>query len=260
MKIQLFSDLHIEFEEMDIDCSHADVVIFAGDIGIGTKGIAWIKKQGITCPIIYVLGNHEYYRHAYPRLIQKITDAANDTNIHVLENKSVTIDGVSFHGATLWTDYELFGNPQSAGYQCQQLMNDFKLIRRDPSYSRLRTVDAALIHKNSLVWLAQNLEQSTSAINVVVTHHAPSKLSIPNHLKESILSAAYASHLEGFISQYKPNYWLHGHIHDSLDYFINNCRVVCNPRGYTMGKSNLNFNPTLLIEIINQEHRAASIK
>lgn len=72
MKIQLFSDLHIEFEELDVDCSQADVVIFAGDIDVGTKGVAWIKRQNITCPAIYVPGNHEFYRHSYPRLIQKL--------------------------------------------------------------------------------------------------------------------------------------------------------------------------------------------
>ena len=29
-----------------------------------------------------------------------------------------------------------------------------------------------------------------------------------------------------------PVLWVHGHTHDSFDYQIGNCRVVCNPRGY----------------------------
>lgn len=185
MKIQLFSDLHIEFAELDVDCSQADVVIFAGDINIGTKGVAWIKRQKIACPVIYVPGNHKFYRHSHPRLIQKLRDAASDSNIHVLENTSMIIDGVAFHGATLWTDFELFGDPKFAGYKCQKIMNDFKVIRRDPSYSRLRTIDAAMIHKSTLNWLAQSLEQSSSSKNVVITHHAPSKRSLPEKSKDN---------------------------------------------------------------------------
>ena len=37
MQIQLFSDLHIEFEELNISCENADVVVFAGDIELGTR-------------------------------------------------------------------------------------------------------------------------------------------------------------------------------------------------------------------------------
>jgi len=211
MKIQLFSDLHIEFEELDVDCATADVVIFAGDIDVGTKGVAWIKRQKITCPVIYVPGNHEFYRQSHPRLIQKLRDAASDSNIHVLENSSLTIGAVTFHGATLWTDFKLFGDPKFAGCKCQEVMNDFKVIRRDPTYSRLRTIDAALIHTNTLNWLGQSLNQSCSSKNVVVSHHAPSKRSLPEKSKNNIISAAYASNLEGFIDTHKPDYWLHGH-------------------------------------------------
>jgi Icc-related predicted phosphoesterase len=249
MKIQLFSDLHIEFEELDVDCSQADVVIFAGDIDVGTKGVAWIQRQNIDCPVIYVPGNHEFYRQSHPRLIQKLRDAASDTNVHVLENTALSIGGVTFHGATLWTDFELFGDPKLAGYKCQEIMNDFKVIRRDPSYSRLRAIDAALIHKNTLYWLGRSLEQTNSAQNVVITHHAPSKKSLPEKSKDLLISAAYASDLEYFINTHKPNCWLHGHIHNSLDYQIGDCRVVCNPRGYTKGMRNPNFDPSLIIEL-----------
>ncbi|MES2673672.1 MAG: metallophosphoesterase [Pseudomonadota bacterium] len=249
MKLQIFSDLHIEFEEFEAECDNADVVIFAGDINTGIKGIDWIKKQNIGCPIIYVLGNHEYYRHSYPRLISKVMDAAQNCDIHVLENRAVTINGLRFHGATLWTDYELFGDPKLAGFRCQEIMNDFKLIRRDPSYSRLRSIDAAMIHKNSVKWLAESLNASESGTNIVISHHAPSKKSIPQKHQDDIVSAAYASNLDEFIEIHKPNYWFHGHIHNSLDYKVANCRVICNPRGYSKGERNQNFDPSKLIEI-----------
>lgn len=30
--------------------------------------------------------------------------------------------------------------------------------------------------------------------------------------------------------------WLHGHVHDSFDYRVGRCRVVCNPRGYAQNR------------------------
>jgi len=248
MKIQLFSDLHIEFEDLSILCEDADVVVFAGDIHLGTKGVEWIKRQNINCPIIYVLGNHEYYKQSHPGLIQKVSDAVQNSNIHFLENKSITIDKVCFHGATLWTDFELFGDPRLAGYECQQVMTDFKKIRKEPSYSKLRSIDVATIHFNSKLWLEQSLNQSTALKNVVVTHHAPSKKSIPDHYKTNIVSAAYASNLDGFIEEHKPDFWLHGHLHNSLDYQIGACRVICNPRGYS-DERNPEFQTNLIIEL-----------
>lgn len=224
------------------------MVVFAGDIHTGIKGVEWIKKQNITCPIIYVLGNHEFYRQSHPRLVGKIMDAAQNHDIHVLENRAVTIDGVTFHGATLWTDFELFGDPRLAGFKCQEVMNDFKLIRRDPGYSRLRSIDAAMIHKNSIQWLAESLAMSESSINVVISHHAPSKRSIPERYQSDLVSAAYASHLDEFIETYKPDFWFHGHLHESFDYKIGECRVVCNPRGYS-DERNESFDASKIIEV-----------
>ncbi len=80
-------------------------------------------------------------RGSYPKTLNKIVELAEGTNVHVLENKAVTLHGVTFHGATLWTDFELFGNGRTTGMLCQDKMNDYKMIRRDPSYSRLRSVD-----------------------------------------------------------------------------------------------------------------------
>ncbi|MBT1705769.1 hypothetical protein [Chryseosolibacter indicus] len=44
MKIQVISDLHQKFGFMDISFEGADVVVLAGDINFGTKGIEWIKS------------------------------------------------------------------------------------------------------------------------------------------------------------------------------------------------------------------------
>ncbi|MFC7348279.1 metallophosphoesterase [Chryseobacterium zhengzhouense] len=101
MKIQIISDLHQEFGFSDLSFDLADVVILAGDVNLGTRGIEWIKNKIPKKPVIYVLGNHEYYKGSYPKTLNKILEAAENSNVSVLENSFVDIEDVRFHGATL---------------------------------------------------------------------------------------------------------------------------------------------------------------
>ncbi len=183
MRIQIISDLHQEFGFMDISFEGADVIILAGDINLGTKGIEWIKSAVADIPVIYVLGNHEYYKGSYPKTLNAIRQSAVGSNVHVLEDKSVVIDNVTFHGATLWTDFALLGDSRLNGSFCQEKMNDYKMIRKDPTYSKLRSIDTYVIHQKSLKWLHSSLETSTTRKNIVVTHHAPSPRSLRNNTK-----------------------------------------------------------------------------
>ena len=72
MKIQIISDLHQEFGMSELSFDQADVVVLAGDVNLGTKGIEWIKTKIPDKPVIYVLGNHEYYKGSYPKTLNKI--------------------------------------------------------------------------------------------------------------------------------------------------------------------------------------------
>lgn len=233
---------------MDLSFEGADLVILAGDINLGTKGIEWIKSTITDVPAIYVLGNHEYYKGSYPKTLNAIRNSASDSNVHVLENKAVVIEDITFHGATLWTDFALLGDSRLNGSTCQGKMNDYKMIRRDPSYSKLRSIDTYVIHQVSLKWLQSSLESSTTKKNIVVTHHAPSPLSIPKEYKDDILSSAYASNLEPMILQYQPQFWIHGHIHTPIKYEVGNTKVICNPHGY-MNEPYNGFEKNLVIEI-----------
>lgn len=248
LKICLLSDLHLEFERFCLEAADADVVVLAGDIHTGMKALPWIRSTFADTPVIYVLGNHEYYGQAYPKLARELVAATAGSAIHVLENRAITLDGVTFHGATLWTDFQLFGDPRIAGFECQQVMTDFKKIRREPRFSRLRTLDAALIHQQSRAWLQASFAEAPGGHHVVVTHHAPSLRSVPSALRDEVSTAAYASDMEGLIAELAPDAWLHGHLHASCDYRIGNCRVVCNPRGYPQER-NPAFDPDLCIEV-----------
>ena len=206
-----------------------------------------LRQKSKNIPVIYILGNHEYYKGSYPKTLNKIKSAAENTNIRVLEDSFLDIEDIRFHGCTLWTDFALFGNSVEAGMYCQPKMNDYKMIKRDPSYSKMRTVDTFKIHQFSKHWLSESLENSTKEKNIVVTHHAPSLLSVPDNFKNDLLTSAYASNLDDFITKHQPDFWIHGHIHAPSRYSIGKTEVICNPHGYLDDPDN-GYDRELIIE------------
>jgi len=247
MRIQIVSDLHQEFGYSELSFDNADLVAFAGDVNLGIKGLHWIQSRIKNKPVIYVLGNHEYYKSSYPKVLNKLKTLAENSNIHVLENSFIDIDDIRFHGCTLWTDFSIFGDPMEYGIICQSSMNDYKMIKRDPSYSKMRTIDTFKIHQVSRKWLEESLQDSNKSKNVVVTHHAPSLHSVPEQYKKDPVTAAYASNMEEFILKHKPDFWIHGHIHTPSRYHISKTEVICNPHGYIDEPYN-GFDKELIIE------------
>lgn len=248
LKLKLYSDLHIEFADCDVQKGEADVVVLAGDVDVGTRGVDWILLQQFDCPVVYVLGNHEYYQHTYPGIVNEIKCRASGHGIHVLENESVVIGGVCFHGATLWTDFALMGDARLSGFTCERVVNDFELIRHDGSKKKISAADVAKLHRQTLNWLSESLAASKNDLNVVVTHHAPSIQSVAERFRGNIVTTSFASDLEAFIFKCQPDYWLHGHLHASSDYRIGGCRVRSNPRGYP-SVLNAAFDPALTLDI-----------
>lgn len=66
MKIQVISDIHLEFGIREFDFPKADLLILAGDVSIGMAGFTWISERVKNIPVLYVLGNHEYYKNSSP--------------------------------------------------------------------------------------------------------------------------------------------------------------------------------------------------
>ena len=248
MKIKVVSDLHLEFEDYTIDTEGVDMVILAGDIHVGINGILWAKYNIHDIPVLYVLGNHEYYKHAYPKLINTMREKSSGTNIHILENDTYDVDNIRFHGTTLWTDFNLFGDSRLAGMECEERMNDYHLIRRSPSYSKLRSVDTYQVHLSSKKWLEESLQSSKAGKNIVITHHAPSVQSVPLKYRTQLISSGFASNLEDFITKHQPDVWIHGHLHTPNDYLINKTRIISNTRGYPT-ESDTGFKEDFVLEI-----------
>ena len=227
MKIQIYSDLHLEFARFDPVPIDADVVILAGDIDIKSRGVSWANDT-FQCPVIYVCGNHEYYGGHIGHTLRKMKDAALP-HVHVLENEMLILDGTRFLVTTAWTDYSSTGDVVAAKRIAWDLMNDFLVIRADLDYRRLRPDDLVAKSMRAHLWLTQELNRPFDGKTVVVTHHAP----VLDHLGDDHpghLAAAYANDWSELLS--KADLWIHGHTHFAADFFKNGCRVVSNPRGY----------------------------
>lgn len=248
VKIQILSDLHIEFEDLELPPCDSDVVILAGDIHVKSHGIEWIHRNIPNKPVIYILGNNEFYGKTYPTHISKLREQIAGENIHILENEVFKIGDTNFFGCTLWTDFELFGDPRITGNHCQQVMTDYRKIRLTPRYSKLRSIDTHIINRQSVNWLKKAISEYQSQKNIVITHHAPSKRSLPERRWSELDSAAYVSNFDELVEELSPCYWVHGHIHHSSDYAIGNTQVICNPKGYP-DSPNEAFNINLVIEI-----------
>jgi predicted phosphodiesterase len=254
MKIQLFSDLHADA----VYCPVPEIVpgvacvVIAGDTQEGAVDAIQTLRTTIpmTVPIVMTCGNHEFYRRCLPQELAEAKAEAPLNGVHLLENDSVIIDGVRFIGATLWTDYELYGEPHRALAMTEAFnsMNDHRRISwsKQP-WQRFRPREARMLHRRSRNFIEQELVKPFDGSTCVVTHHAPLAASLDPRFGTMAINAAYASDLSELIETKQPDVWVHGHVHRSWDYMTGRTRVICNPHGY--GGENPSFNPALVIEL-----------
>ena len=261
MKIQLVSDLHLEFGDIEIKNNGADVLILSGDICVANELVGnWesVKRTRFDnffeCVskefknVVYVLGNHEHYHGDFATSIKTIREAFKHlSNVHILDIGSVDIDGVLFVGGTLWTDFNR-GDPV-VKWDAQRMMNDYRTVCNGGREISFLPDDAIMYHEKMLRVIDDicNLDQRPI---VVVGHHTPSYQSIMGRYVGDKLNGAYASDLTDFIETHPQiKLWTHGHIHNSADYMIGSTRILCNPRGYYGYEENENFKPEMVVEV-----------
>jgi predicted phosphodiesterase len=273
----IVSDLHLELTRgWDLPSVGArprfDVLVVAGDlIPRMERGVAWLRERVRDRPVIYVPGNHEGYGCDVDRTVEKAKEAAEGSKVFVLQNEAIQIGNVTFAGATLWTDFNLFGDQRRAMAVAADQMNDFREIRVSRYQDRFRPQHALARHMESRAFLETEMRKPRGGPLVVVTHHAPH----PGHSSpryrserladEEILTAAYRSDLTSMIwpapiegtrySLWPADLWIYGHTHESEDVTIGHTRVVSNAKGY--GPSvprhrtwdNARFDPNFVIDI-----------
>jgi predicted phosphodiesterase len=253
MKLNILSDLHLSAGALPLPDADADIVILAGDIARPPAAIGW--AQAIRKPVLYVAGNHEYYGGSIAGTNAELKRLAAGTNVRVLDGETLVVDGVRFLGATLWTDFLLFGDGAvraAAIDEALREVRDFSRIRIGEAPEELLTPQASVrLFDAHAAWLARTLAEAHPGPTVVITHHAPSPRSIHPRFAGSLLSPCFVSAAEHLLDGDRACLWIHGHTHDSFDYVVNGTRVVCNPRGYSRDGINENarFDPNLTVAL-----------
>ena len=250
MKIDLISDVHLEAKPLTLP--GGDVLILSGDICESRRlvrdcsegrteqtdfryGNFFKKECAKYRHVIYVLGNHEHYGTRFDKTHAEIASCIPE-NVKLLNRQSIEIDGIVFIGATMWTNYHK-GNPMAMA-EAQRCMNDYKAIkyhdRANNSYYNLTPQVVLREHQDTMYDFGEMLKEHKDKPCVVVTHHAPSYLSIaPEYSNDYLLNGAYASDLSDLILDHEQiKVFTHGHTHTRFKYQIGDTWVLCNPRGY----------------------------
>jgi Icc-related predicted phosphoesterase len=238
MKLWILSDLHCELtSDWDLPGTEEppdfDVLIVAGDLMPGMeKGVHWLAEHVKHKPVVYIAGNHEGYGNDLDETRREAKEAARGTNILVMENETIVIDGVRIVAGTLWTDFELFGDAAAAMHAAGTRMNDYRRIVTDDHARRLDPSDTLSRHRATVNYIEGELARVHDGPTVVVTHHAPYRGAVRLGHEQDILSAAYVSDLGGLIQRRQPDLWVYGHTHQSDDTRIGRTRIVSNAKGY----------------------------
>lgn len=251
------SDFHSDFWKDGIkeftkrvNVNEFDLFIFAGDTGEWVDpNCREIYRHVLSAgkPIIMVPGNHEFYHGNYQYVMSELGDFAEENpGFYFLERNYVDLphQKIRIWGDTFWTDFRA---DQEAMNIARRYMNDYNQIMfsRPRGGVLLEPEDTVVLNdkaKTSLARAAADMPKDYALM--VVTHHAPFPQSTPKQFRKpeytdtAKLNKAYANDLYAWCRDVDvfPAMWIHGHIHDRVNYDIdidrNIVHVASNPFGY----------------------------
>ena len=275
MRIQLFSDLHLErypaFQpELRPD---ADVIVLAGDIGSYQGGSRltgtdfglerFAPALGATkAQVLYVPGNHEYDGLEFDEAHARLRATCERLGITWLDRETVTIGHVRFVGTTLWADFDALAGGHELTKQLQ--LRD-KALRAANFYLSKNTTRKGgepvlaegwrAMALDCQAWLRAALAVPFDGVTVAVTHFAPSLKSADPRYGVTPGTAGFCNALDELLPL--ADVWMHGHLHCMNDYLVRgaeggrdwSCRVVANPLGYLSKGEQEGFRPQLVIDL-----------
>ncbi len=249
LKIQYFSDLHLEFHDTgtfnDILRKiepKAEICVLAGDIGYPFQENykTFLKHMNDLFKHVFLIhGNHEYYQlqenkgksmtEIYHRT-QSIIKDNKLNNIHFLYNSHYDVGQYRFYGTILWTKIT---DPR-------YLINDAAQIE-EFNFSAINEV-----HENQKEKLGYAITKAEidGKIPIIITHHMPSFTLIHDKYNEGNMkyyNQCYASKCDELI---KPpvGCWIYGHTHSVDERKINGVPCLVNPIGYIHEMDDPDFN------------------
>lgn len=227
MKIQYISDLHLEslnnrmfFKKYPVQPC-ADYLVLAGDI-IPLNQIDQINFfldhiSQVFSKVFWVPGNHEFYGSDY-QSYQSCNIPIRE-NVFLINSQSVILEEYELLCSTLWSNLDL-----NKKWFLQYHINDFKYIKYQKDY--IDALDYNAFHIDALSSLENKLQTANPSKTIVVTHHCPVMLSIP---EQENFSTVYGSSLEDLIVKYQPLYWIYGHTHTANEMInIRNTSLITN--------------------------------
>lgn len=277
MRIQLFSDLHLE--RYPAFAPHilpdTDVVVLAGDIGsyqpgsrletqeFGLERFAPATLGRPDLRVLFIPGNHEFDALDFDATSARLQATCARLGITWLDREVVVLDGVRFAGTTLWADFDALASRETdLAKQLQQRNKAFRAanyyLAKNTTLKDGEQVLAEGLRAMSLdcqAWLRDTLATPFDGKTVVVTHFAPSLLSADPRYGLTPGTAGFCNAMDDCFKG--ADLWLHGHLHCMNDYVVEgrdgphswSCRVVANPLGYLSKGEQEGFRPELVITL-----------
>ncbi len=257
MKIQIVSDLHLEFPENrewlrnNPLIPKGDVLLIAGDTicdKYKQKAKSFYDKISKKFSyIISTMGNHDFYHgiidYAYPFYKSNISE-----NHIKLNNQSYIIDDVKFIVTILWSKV-----PESKKSAVSRGLNDYRLISHTNIYKEkylIRVDDTNNYFEMSFKFLKEELQKPFNGKIIVMTHHLPSYECISKEFIDDDLNSAFASNLnELIISNPIIKYWICGHSHDFFLNTIGQTMIIRNPLGYVCFGEERDFKRDYIVDV-----------
>lgn len=250
MKIQVCSDLHLEFAsnrdwlKKNPLIPKGEILVIAGDTYYLERNLGkldFINRVSDEFEQVYLIpGNHEYYGtydvstalHPMQREILK--------NVVLLNNSSIMIEETTLIFSTMWSKIE---------------RNRFSIMRRLMDFKRIsyKNESFTLDQFNNLHDIAFEFiqkEVKKEGKKIVITHHLPSIECNVAEFKGSKLNDAFCVDKTEFILDSNIDFWVYGHSHrNKKDFRIGETKMVTNQFGYIDWKEHQSFNYQKVIEI-----------
>ena len=254
LRIQVMSDLHTRYpgsRGFPPLAPGADLVMIAGDVCEGLeRAIREMRAAYPHTEIVAIAGNHEFYGGTYFDELEKGRECARQLGVHLVEDGIAHFGRLRVLGATLWTDYALFGDGlrEAAMRTAANTMRDHRRIKWQLNpWKRFRPAEARLLHWRSRAFLEIELAKPCDGPTIVLSHAAPTLEHVAPELRTNMISAAFASDLRPLIDCYQPDFWISGHTHFPVDFYRRRTRLISNPSGYADEVNG--FDPALVIEV-----------
>lgn len=246
MKIQYYSDLHLEFPEnreflkLNPLKPEGEILLLVGDIvpfAVMEKYNDFFNYVSDNFKLTYwIPGNHDYYYFDAAVKSGVLNEKIRD-NVYLVNNVAIYHDDVRFIFSTLWAKI----NPSNE-WNMQQSLSDFQVIKFNGE--RFSPSHFNQLHQDCFNFIQEEVKKPHSGKTVFATHYVPTFFNYPEKYKGDALNEGFAVELFYFIEASNADYWIYGHHHcNTPDFTIGKTQLLTNQLGYVKYGEHQDFRP-----------------